>query len=225
MAVIVPVGKDMAPGAVYHGTINAAGVDAVRIAVRLDVEAPPKPGGEDARREDAGREEARREEARREEDAAAKKTRREEDARREEDSREEDAREAARGLGDVTGAPGGMPDADASPPRPARAAGPGAGSAWTGRCSRALLLALVEEGRRFAATPDGDRWRHVLAGASAAREGRALWTAAGLDQFLTGADRGPGSPRAMAEDILALLAAEEPPRDARPLRFAVAARG
>ncbi len=41
VAVIVPVGKDMAPGAVYHGTINAAGVDAVRIAVRLDVEAPP----------------------------------------------------------------------------------------------------------------------------------------------------------------------------------------
>jgi hypothetical protein len=41
VAVIVPVGKDMAPGAVYHGTINAAGVDAVRIAVRLEVEAPP----------------------------------------------------------------------------------------------------------------------------------------------------------------------------------------
>ena len=90
---------------------------------------------------------------------------------------------------------------------------------------RALLLALVEEGRRFAATPDGDRWRHVLAGASAAREGRALWTAAGLDQFLTGADLGPGSPRAMAEDLLALAAAQEAPRDARPLRFAVAPRG
>lgn len=90
---------------------------------------------------------------------------------------------------------------------------------------RAMLLALVEEGRRFAATPDGDRWRRVLAGASAAREGRALWTAAGLDQFLTGADRGPGSPRAMADDLLALVAAEASPRDARPLRFAVAAGG
>ena len=41
VAVIVAIGKDMAPGAVYHGTISAAGVDAVRIAVRLDVEAPP----------------------------------------------------------------------------------------------------------------------------------------------------------------------------------------
>jgi hypothetical protein len=90
---------------------------------------------------------------------------------------------------------------------------------------RALLLALVEEGRRFAATPDGDRWRHVLSGASAAREGRWLWTAAGLDQFLTGADRGPGSPRAMADDLLALLAAQESPPDARPLRFAVSPRG
>ncbi len=87
---------------------------------------------------------------------------------------------------------------------------------------RALLLALVEEGRRFATTPDGDRWRHVLAGASTAREGRALWTAAGLDQFLAGADRGPGSPRAMAEDLLALVDAQEPQRGGRPLKFAVA---
>ena len=42
VAVILPVAKDMVPGAVYHGTISAAGVDSVRIAVRLDVEAPPK---------------------------------------------------------------------------------------------------------------------------------------------------------------------------------------
>ena len=41
IAVIVPVGKDMEPGAVYRGTISAAGIDAVRIAVRLEVEPPP----------------------------------------------------------------------------------------------------------------------------------------------------------------------------------------
>jgi hypothetical protein len=41
VAVIVTVGKDLAPGATYRGTIGAAGVDAVRIAVRLDVEPPP----------------------------------------------------------------------------------------------------------------------------------------------------------------------------------------
>jgi hypothetical protein len=41
ISVIVPVGKDLAPGATYRGTIGAAGVDSVRIAVRLDVEPPP----------------------------------------------------------------------------------------------------------------------------------------------------------------------------------------
>ncbi|MGE0026630.1 MAG: hypothetical protein AB7O78_19490 [Thermoleophilia bacterium] len=103
---------------------------------------------------------------------------------------------------------------------PAGAADDGGGDRVDRALARALLLALVEEGRRFAATPEGDRWRRVLAGASAAREGRALWTAAGLDQFLTGADRGPGSPRAMAHDLQA-LAAEPSPPGARPLRFAV----
>lgn len=41
IAVIVPVGKDMEPGAVYRGTISAAGIGAVRIDVRLEVEPPP----------------------------------------------------------------------------------------------------------------------------------------------------------------------------------------
>ena len=71
--------------------------------------------------------------------------------------------------------------------------------------ARGLLRALLAEGRRFARTPPGARWRHVLGQSSLAREGRALWDAAGTDLFLTGADRGPGSPRAMADDILALL--------------------
>jgi hypothetical protein len=43
VAVIVPVGKDLAPGAVYRGTLGAAGIDSVRIALRLEVEAPPPP--------------------------------------------------------------------------------------------------------------------------------------------------------------------------------------
>ncbi|HET6691264.1 MAG TPA: hypothetical protein VFG74_10395 [Miltoncostaeaceae bacterium] len=41
IGVMLPVAKDMAPGAVYRGTIKAAGIDSVRIAVRLEVEAPP----------------------------------------------------------------------------------------------------------------------------------------------------------------------------------------
>ncbi len=37
---LVPVGDELAPGATYRATISAAGVEAVRIAVRLDVEPP-----------------------------------------------------------------------------------------------------------------------------------------------------------------------------------------
>ena len=76
VAVILPVGKDMAPGAVYHGTINAAGVERRpdRRAARRGGPAAAASGGEDARREDARREEARREDARGEEDACRRKT-------------------------------------------------------------------------------------------------------------------------------------------------------
>ena len=38
---IVTAEADQAPGATYRGGISAAGIDAVRIAVRLDVEEPP----------------------------------------------------------------------------------------------------------------------------------------------------------------------------------------
>lgn len=70
---------------------------------------------------------------------------------------------------------------------------------------RGFIVALMTEGRRFATTPAGRRWREVLAEASLVREGRMLWGRAGLDLFVRGADLGPGSPRAMAEEILALL--------------------
>jgi len=92
----------------------------------------------------------------------------------------------------------------AAPTRPAPGADAG-GDRLQRALVRGLLRALLAEGRRFARTPAGARWRHVLGQSSLAREGRALWDAAGTDLFLTGADRGPGSPRAMADDILALL--------------------
>ena len=38
---IVTAAADQVPGATYRGAISAAGIDAVRIAVRLDVEEPP----------------------------------------------------------------------------------------------------------------------------------------------------------------------------------------
>ncbi len=90
---------------------------------------------------------------------------------------------------------------------------------------RGLLLALIDEGRRFAATPAGERWRHVLREGSLARDGRARWDAAGLGLFLTGADRGPGSPRAMADDILALLAADDAAPPGPALRVTVGTAG
>ena len=104
--------------------------------------------------------------------------------------------------------------------RLARAPGPAAAAAGAGdrldrTVMRGLLLALIAEGRRFAGTPAGARWRHVLGEGSIAREGRERWGAAGLDLFLSGADRGAGSPRAMAEDILALLAADGAPGPSR----------
>lgn len=43
VTVIVPVPGDLEPGTTFRSTISAAGVDAVRIAVRLDVEARPDP--------------------------------------------------------------------------------------------------------------------------------------------------------------------------------------
>lgn len=94
--------------------------------------------------------------------------------------------------------------------RPDTAGGEGGGEDdLTRALVRGLIGALIAEGRRFAATPAGRRWRRVLAEATLANEGRLLWSAAGVDLFLRGADVGPGSPRAMAADILALLAADD----------------
>ena len=51
VTVIVPVADDLTPGATYRGAIAAAGVDAVRIAVVLEVaERPPEPPPRPARK-------------------------------------------------------------------------------------------------------------------------------------------------------------------------------
>ncbi len=41
--------------------------------------------------------------------------------------------------------------------------------------AQALFTALVAEGRRFAQTPEGRRWRAGLAQSELVRRGRALW--------------------------------------------------
>lgn len=91
----------------------------------------------------------------------------------------------------------------------AEAGGAGADDELTRALVRGLVGALIAEGRRFAGTPAGRRWRRVLAEATLVNEGRLVWSAAGVDLFLRGVDVGPGSPRAMAADILALLAAAD----------------
>lgn len=52
------------------------------------------------------------------------------------------------------------------------------------QASRALALSLVEEGRRFAGTPEGQRWLEGLASSDLARRGVLIWEAYGLDMLL-----------------------------------------
>jgi hypothetical protein len=47
-----------------------------------------------------------------------------------------------------------------------------------------VLTAFVQEGRRFAATPEGERWLRLLRGSPAARRGRLLWGTLGLDGYV-----------------------------------------
>ena len=47
--------------------------------------------------------------------------------------------------------------------------------------AQAAFKALVAEGRRFAATPDGQRWRAALAHSEFVRRGRAFWEASPLN--------------------------------------------
>jgi hypothetical protein len=49
------------------------------------------------------------------------------------------------------------------------------------RAIRAVTQAFVAEGRRFAATPEGQRWKQRLAQSGLIRTGRLIWRAYGLD--------------------------------------------
>lgn len=52
------------------------------------------------------------------------------------------------------------------------------------QASRALILSLVEEGRRFAGSSDGQRWMEGLASSELAKRGVLIWEAYGLDLLL-----------------------------------------
>jgi hypothetical protein len=54
--------------------------------------------------------------------------------------------------------------------------------------ARIFIGALVAEGRRFAATPEGHRWREALAGSQLVRQGRIVWQACGLNRLTATVD-------------------------------------
>ena len=68
--------------------------------------------------------------------------------------------------------------------------------------AKLIAGALVAEGRRFAATDEGRRWRSELAASELVRRGRLLWYVGGLDELIADTDEtGAG-----VSDWLALVA-------------------
>ena len=59
---------------------------------------------------------------------------------------------------------------------------------------RALLRSLIEEGRRFADTPAGQRWAKILVDSPAIDRGWLLWNHANIDLLLRHAAVLPDSP-------------------------------
>lgn len=51
------------------------------------------------------------------------------------------------------------------------------------RTLRPIVAALAAEGRRFAATSEGERWRAAIAASPLARRGRGVWEALSMQAF------------------------------------------
>ena len=68
-----------------------------------------------------------------------------------------------------------------------------------------LLRSLIEEGRRFAGTPDGQRWAKILADSPAIDRGWLLWNHANVDLLLRHAAVLPESPAALLKAALQQL--------------------
>jgi hypothetical protein len=69
--------------------------------------------------------------------------------------------------------------------------------------AQAVLKALVAEGRRFATTPAGRRWRAKLAGSELVRRGRIAWQGSALTML---EERGDGMlPSSLLDAILGAL--------------------
>lgn len=71
---------------------------------------------------------------------------------------------------------------------------------------RSLVRSLVDEGRRYAATPAGARWAALLGDSPTVERGWLLWTHANADFYLRNAEPFPDSPGALLGGVLRALA-------------------
>jgi hypothetical protein len=71
---------------------------------------------------------------------------------------------------------------------------------------RSLVVALIEDGKRFAATSAGARWAALLAESPAVANGLFLWNQANIDLHLRNAAALPDSPAALLDAVLRHLA-------------------
>jgi hypothetical protein len=74
---------------------------------------------------------------------------------------------------------------------------------------KALVLSLIEEGRKFAETPSGQRWVQLLEGSPAVNHGWMLWNQANIDYHLRNATPLPDGPVTMLETVLQDLATSD----------------
>jgi hypothetical protein len=71
-----------------------------------------------------------------------------------------------------------------------------------------LVRALIAEGRRFAETPAGERWRPRLVRSELVRRGRALWEASALG--MVEERSATALPSALLDAVLGALTTAEP---------------
>ena len=82
-----------------------------------------------------------------------------------------------------------------------------------------VVQACVAEGRRFAQTPEGARWKDTLSRSELIRRGRLVWKAYGLDALLEGA------PKLVPSDWLDSFVAQIGSADLEALLAALMAEG
>ena len=94
-----------------------------------------------------------------------------------------------------------------------------AGQGVLAQTGHALLSRLIGEGRRFAATPSGTRWRSILLASDFAAQGWMLWNTLELDTYLA-SHRGGDTPAALIADVLEAIAGGATEWSAQPDRAA-----